>query len=107
METVIAMKLVFRLKKILFCYQTIMNYAESAYKTLEKDTELLETYDKIFKEQLSLRYVEQTDTPSLRPGQVHHLPHHPVIIIDKETTKVRAAFDTSTKIKGNPSLHDC
>ena len=47
------------------------------------------------------------DTPSLRPGQVHHLPHHPVIIIDKETTKVRAAFDTSTKIKGNPSLHDC
>ena len=58
------MKLVFRSKKILFCYQTIMSYSESAYKTLEMDTELLETYDKIFKEQLSLGYVEQTDTPS-------------------------------------------
>ena len=42
-----------------------MNYAESAYKTLENDPELLETYDKIFKEQLSLGYVEHTDTPSL------------------------------------------
>ena len=76
----------------------------SLYKTFKNDPELLETYDKIFKEQISLGIIEQTDTPNSKPGQLHC---HPVIRFDKETTKVRAVFDTSAKVKGNPSLNDC
>ena len=37
---------------------------------------------------------------------MHYLPHHPVVRLDKETTKVRAVFDTSAKLKANPSLND-
>ena len=75
----------------------------SLYKT---DPELLETYDKIFKEQLSLGIIEQIDTPNSKPGQVLSLPHHPVLRFDKETTKVCAVFDASAKVNGNPSLND-
>ena len=41
----------------------------SLYKTLKNDSELLETYNKIFKEQLSpLGIIEQIDTPNSKPG---------------------------------------
>ena len=42
----------------------------------------------------------------LAPGQVHYLPHRPVIREDKSATKVRMVFDTSSKIEG-PSLNEC
>ena len=61
---------------------------------------------KIFKEQLSLGFIEKVDTPNSKPGQVHYLPHLSVIRFDKETTKVRAVFDASAKVKSNPSLND-
>ena len=79
----------------------------SLYKTLKNDPGLLETYDEIFKEQLSLGIIEQIDTPNSKPGQVHYLPYHPVIRFDKETTEVRAVFDASAKVKGNPRPNDC
>ena len=79
----------------------------SLYKTLKNDPGLLETYDEIFKEQLSLGIIERIDTPNSKPGQVHYLPHHPVIRSDKETTEVRAVFDASAKVKGNPRPNDC
>ena len=58
------------------------------YKTLKNDPELLEANGKIFKEQSTLEILEQIDTPNWKSGQVHHLPHHPVIRLDKETKKV-------------------
>ena len=73
---------------------------------MKNDTELLEMYHKIFKQQLSLGFIEKIDTPNSKPGQVHYLPHHSVIRFDKETTKVRAVFDASAKVKSNPSLND-
>ena len=39
-------------------------------------------------------------------GQVHYLPHRPVVREDKETTKIRAVFGASCGNNG-PSLHDC
>ena len=88
-------------------YELCRKRLMSSYKTLKNDPELLETYDKIFKEQLSLRIIEQIDTPHSKTGQVHCLPHHPVLCFDKETTKVCAVFDASAKVKGNPSLNNC
>ena len=46
------------------------------------------------------------DKVSKETGQVHHLPHRPVIRNDKQTTKIRAVFDASCKVSG-PSLNEC
>ena len=88
-------------------YELCRKRSVSFYETLKSDSELLETCDKIFKEQLSLGIIEQTDTPNLKAGQVHNLPQHPVICFDKKATKVCAVFDASAKAKSNPSLNDC
>ena len=40
-------------------------------------------------------------------GQVHYLPHRPVIRSDKLTSKVRIVYDASSKIGNSPSLNDC
>ena len=39
------------------------------------------------------------------PGQVHYLPHRPVLWEDKETTKIQALFDASCASDG-PSLNE-
>ena len=61
---------------------------------------------KFSRNSLSLGIIERIDTPNSKPGQVHYLPHHPVIRFDKETM-VRAVFDASAKTICNPSLNDC
>ena len=43
---------------------------------------------------------------SSKPGKRHYLPHHPVIREDKDATKVRIAFNASTKGNG-PGLNEC
>ena len=40
------------------------------------------------------------------PGDVHYLPHRPIVRDDKETTKIRIVFDASAKCSG-PSLNEC
>ena len=40
-------------------------------------------------------------------GEVHYLPHHPVIRYDMQTTKVRVVYDASSKVGSHPSLNDC
>ena len=40
------------------------------------------------------------------PGEVHYLPHHPVIRSDKTTPKLRIAYDDSSAKEG-PSLNQC
>ena len=41
-------------------------------------------------------------------GKVHYLPHHEVIRVDKDTTKLRIVYDASARSGRNtPSLNDC
>ena len=69
---------------------------------------ILNDYDKIFKYYEQNGIIEQVPANEVagEVGQVHYLPHRPVIREDKETTKIRAVFDASCKVNG-PSLNEC
>ena len=72
---------------------------------LDKDKQLLEQYDNIFKDQEKSGIIDSI----VEPGETSHsLPHHGVIRQDKETTKLRVVFDGSAKpSKDDLSLNDC
>ena len=79
----------------------------SQLKKLRKSPEILEEYDNVIKQQIQDGTVEAV--PEQPDGRrVHHLPHHPVIRKDAETTKLRVVFDASSKeYKYSKSLNDC
>ena len=69
---------------------------------------LAEKYDEIFKEYGQNKIIKKVpfnEVPK-KSGQVHYLPHQPVLREDKETTKIRAVCDASCASDG-PSLNDC
>lgn len=69
---------------------------------------LTNEYGKIFAEYEKEGIVERVsdiDKPG-KVGEVHYLPHRPVVREDKSTTKIRAVFDASCS-DGGPSLNDC
>ena len=58
-------------------------------------------------EQLQQGIIEKVDETQQNTGRiVHYLPHHVVIRQDKQTTKLRIAYDASARGDG-PSLNDC
>ena len=50
--------------------------------------------------------IEEPPTTLKPPGEVHYLPHHPVIQPEKSTTKLHIVYDASSSIEG-PSLNQC
>ena len=89
-------------------YVNSKNRLLSLMKRLRKNPELFKEYDNIIKEQEKEGIIEQTpENHTTVPGQVHYLPHHPVVREDKETSKVRIVYDASSKQHGQPSLNDC
>lgn len=75
-------------------------------KRLEKLGKLLQ-YDTIMKEQVQKGIIEPI--PQQPTGEViHYIPHHPVIRVEAESTKIRIVYDCSAKSKPDePSLNDC
>ena len=72
---------------------------------LKKDKTLFQDYDNIIREQESSGIVEQTNDTE---NNGYFLPHHGVIRQDKETSKLRIAFDGSAKPSEDDfSLNDC
>ena len=69
---------------------------------------ILNDCDKILKDYEQNGIIEQVpaNEDAGEVGQVHYLPHRPVIREDKETTKIRAVFDASCKVNV-PSLNEC
>ena len=69
---------------------------------------ILEDYHNIFKDYEANGIIERVPETELgkENGQVHYLPHRPVVREDKDTTKIRSVFDASCKVNG-PSLNDC
>ncbi|CAB4039144.1 PREDICTED: uncharacterized protein LOC100197852, partial [Paramuricea clavata] len=69
---------------------------------------ILHEYNQIFSEYEENGIIERVPSAEVarETGQVHYLPHRPVIRNDKQTTKIRAVFDASCKVSG-PSLNEC
>ena len=74
---------------------------------MKKSPEILKEYDAVIQDQLKRGIVERVVSTNDIPGEVHYLPHHPVIRQAKTTTKVRVVYDASAKTGSNSSLNEC
>jgi len=88
-------------------YSNCVKRLKSLQKRFSKDNDLLQNYHKIVKDQLDSGVIEPVPDSEVKPvGQVHYLPHRPVIRYDRSTTKIRMVFDASSKSNGT-SLNGC
>ena len=67
---------------------------------LKQDPEVLREYNAVLMEQSANGMIEDVLENMLPAGGVHYIPHHAVIRRDKETTKLRIAFNASSKTEG-------
>ena len=69
--------------------------------------DILRQYDAVIREQIDKGIVEIVAEPDIgKVGKVHYIPHHPVIRLDKATTKLRVVYDASARSNGL-SLNEC
>ena len=80
----------------------------SSLKTRLVKQDILKEYDTILKEYEEAGIIARVPLEQLckEIGQVHYIPHRPVVREDKDSTKIRAVFDASCKVNG-PSLNEC
>ena len=75
------------------------------HQKIKDNPDLLKACNDVFIEQKQNGTIEEVMSPS-KLGQIHYIPHHPVIRDDKTTRKNRIVFDASARDNG-PSLNDC
>ena len=76
------------------------NRLESLVNRLKKDPVVLKTYENIIKSEEVEGIIKEPPTILKPPGEVHYLPHHPVIRPEKSTTKLRIVQDARHQLKG-------
>ncbi|XP_068761955.1 uncharacterized protein [Montipora capricornis] len=78
-------------------------------KALSVKSDVSRQYNDVIREQLKQGIIEPVDQGTTDGvGKVHYIPHHEVIRVDKETTKLRVVYDASAKAQSTtPSLNDC
>ena len=79
---------------------------KSLLQRLRSKMPILEEYDKVIRDQEARGMVENVSADDTDIGKIHYLPHLEVIREDKQTTRLRVAFDASSKTIG-PSLNEC
>ena len=66
----------------------------SLLSRLKRDPEVLKEYHAVIQEQLKAGIVKRVEEAVAgEVGEVHYLPHHPVVRQDRQTTKVRVVYD--------------
>ncbi|XP_060804991.1 uncharacterized protein LOC106132978 [Amyelois transitella] len=82
-----------------------LNFLE---KKLSRNPSLYEEYRNVLQDYIDQNHMEEiTDVEEINNERVVYLPHHAVVRLDKETSKVRVVFDASCKGTNNVSLNDC
>ena len=81
----------------------------SLLRRLSVKPDVSRQYNDVIREQLKQGIIEPIDQGTTNGvGKVHYIPHHEVIRVDKETTKLRVVYDASAKAQSTtPSLNDC
>ena len=81
----------------------------SLLRRLSVKPDVSRQYNDVIREQLKQGIIEPVDQGTTNGvGKVHYIPHHEVIRVDKETTKLRVVYDASAKAQSTtPSLNDC
>ena len=81
--------------------------SKSALARIKNKPELMKAYNNVIHDQLEKGIIERAKEASA-DGPKHYLPHHPVKIPLKPTTKLRIVYDASAKTrKDNKSLNEC
>ena len=68
---------------------------------LDKNENLLRSYDDIFHEQIKLGIIEEVHSLGIF-NNVTYLRHKEIIKENRSATKIRAMFDAVVKVEGNP-----
>ena len=89
-------------------FDLCVNRPTSTVKCLQKSPNLLEEYDKVIRDQMDQRIVEEIkpNLDQVEPGIVHYLSHHAVIRQKAVTTKLRAVMDASAKVSPSAPSHN-
>ena len=77
----------------------------STEKKLKKDMAVCKEYQNTIESYVEKGYLRKVGKDEAIPPEIWHLPHFPVIGMEKSTTKVRIVFDCSAKTDG-VSLND-
>ena len=89
-------------------FENSLSCMKGRLKRLKREPHVLNEYDSIIREQLSAGVIEKVSEFEETSDKVHYLPHHAVVRKDAETTKLRIAYDASSKeTKYGTSLNDC
>ena len=79
----------------------------SLYKKMkEKNPDTLRRIDEVFKQQKETGIIEDAGDEPVELGNVHYLPHAPIVRDDRDTTKLREVFDGSAKVKDGICIND-
>ncbi|XP_064474335.1 uncharacterized protein LOC135388617 [Ornithodoros turicata] len=76
-------------------------------KRLQKDTTLLERYDKAIREYSSSGVAEKVKAGQSNGEFVYYMPHQAAIREDRTTTKIRIVFDASSAETHGTSVNNC
>ena len=89
-------------------YELCFGRLKSLYNRLKENSELLQRYDAVIKDQLQKGVIETLVNESAQGTRIHYIPHHAIITPEKDTTKVCIVYDASAKTKkSNLSLNEC
>jgi len=81
---------------------------KSLVHRLKGDSSLLQSYNNVIQQQLSLGIIETVQDTNISVTNTYYLPHHPVLTPSKTTTKIRILYDASSKEQcGMNSLNEC
>ena len=80
----------------------------SLLRRLSVKPDVSRQYNDVIREQLKQGIIEPVRQGTTNGvGKVHYIPHHEVIRVDKETTKLCVVYDASAKVQSTtPSLND-
>ncbi|XP_073961981.1 uncharacterized protein [Choristoneura fumiferana] len=84
-----------------------LNRWKTTEKRLTKEPKLMEEYNRVLEEYLTLNHMEKIETKEEKDNLNNvYLSHHAVIKEERETSKVRVVFDASCKGSNGVSLND-